>query len=124
MIVLLDTHSLIWSLEDSPRLSASARRVIEDTNNVVLASVASGWEIAIKKALGRLEAPDDLEAAIEGAGFTKRVVTFSDVRTLSSLPPHHKDPFDRMLVAQALEEGVPLVSCDPLLAQYQIQIIW
>lgn len=124
MIVLLDTHALIWSLEDSPRLSATARHLIEDPDNLVLASAASGWEIAIKKALGRLEAPDDLEAAIEGAGFIKRAITFADVQRLGSLPAHHKDPFDRMLVAQALVEGVPLVSCDPLIKQYPVQILW
>lgn len=124
MIVLLDTHTLIWSLEDSPRLSTTARRVIEDTSNVVLASAASGWEIAIKRTLGRLDAPDDLEAAVEAAGFTKRVITFADVFRLGSLPGHHKDPFDRLLVAQAMEEGAPLVSCDPLISMYQIQIIW
>jgi PIN domain nuclease of toxin-antitoxin system len=124
MIVLLDTHALIWALEDSPRLSPAARAVIEDTGNVVLASVASGWEIAIKTALGRLEVPGDLEQAIEAAGFTRRLVTFGDTRRLESLPFHHKDPFDRMLVVQALEDGVPIVSCDPLVAQYQTQIIW
>ena len=124
MIVLLDTHTLIWALEDSPRLSAAARAVVEDAGNVVLASVVSGWEIAIKKALGRLDAPTDLEAAIEAAGLTKRLVTFGDTRRLEALPGHHRDPFDRMLVAQALEDGVPIVSCDPLVAQYATQIIW
>lgn len=124
MIVLLDTHALIWALEDSPRLSAAARAAIVDRDNRVLVSAASGWEIAIKRALGRLDTPDDLEAAIDGAGFTKRPITFADARRIESLPAHHKDPFDRMLVAQALEDGVPLVSCDPLIARYQVQLIW
>lgn len=124
MIVLLDTHALIWSLEDSTRLSAPARAVIEDAGNVVLASATSGWEITIKKALGRLTAPDDLEAVIEAAGFTKRPITFADAQRVGMLPPHHKDPFDRMLVAQALVDGVPIVTVDPLLARYPIQIIW
>lgn len=124
MILLLDTHALIWSLEDSPRLSPAARGAIEDTRNLVLASVASAWEISIKKALGRLEAPDDLAEAVDAAGFTKRAITFADVHRLGSLPPHHRDPFDRMLVAQALEEGAPIVSCDPQIAKYQVQIVW
>ena len=64
------------------------------------------------------------KSAIEGAGFIKRTITFADVHRLGSLPAHHKDPFDRMLVAQAMEDGVPLVSCDPLIEQYQVQIIW
>jgi PIN domain nuclease of toxin-antitoxin system len=124
VIVLLDTHALIWSIEDSPRLSGSARRVIEDAGNVVLASATSGWEISIKKALGRLVAPDDLEAAIEAAGFTKRTITFADTHRVGALPMHHNDPFDRMLVAQALEDGVPIVTCDPQVARYPVQIIW
>jgi PIN domain nuclease of toxin-antitoxin system len=124
VIVLLDTHALIWAIEDSPRLSRTARAVIEDGANVVLASATSGWEIAIKTALGKLSAPDDLEAALESAGFTKRMITFADTRRLTTLPPHHHDPFDRMLVAQALEDGVPVVSCDPQMARYPVQIIW
>jgi PIN domain nuclease of toxin-antitoxin system len=124
VIVLLDTHALIWSLEDSTRLSVAARKVIEDSTNVVLVSAASGWEITIKKALGRLSAPDDLEDAIDAAGFTKRTITFADAQKLGSLPAHHKDPFDRMLVAQALVDGAPIITCDPLVAQYPIQIIW
>jgi PIN domain nuclease of toxin-antitoxin system len=124
VIVLLDTHALLWALEASPRLSTTAREVIEDTSNVILVSVASAWEIEIKKALGRLEAPDELEAALEAAGFLKRLVTFADVRHLRQLPAHHRDPFDRILVAQAIQEGAPIVSADPLVAQYPIQVIW
>ncbi len=124
VIVLADTHALIWALEDSPRLSPVARRTLEDPSNTILASVASAWEISIKKSLGRLDAPDDLEAAIESLGFIKRLVTFADVHRLASLPAHHRDPFDRMLVAQALEDGVPIVSRDPQIAAYQVQIIW
>jgi PIN domain nuclease of toxin-antitoxin system len=124
VIVLLDTHALIWALENSPRLSAVARAAIVDPDNTVLASSVSAWEIAIKKALGRLEVPDDLEHAIEAAGFTKRVVTFADARRLEVLPEHHRDPFDRMLVAQALEDGVPVVTRDPQIARYQVQIVW
>jgi PIN domain nuclease of toxin-antitoxin system len=124
VILLLDTHALIWALEDSPRLSAAARHAIEDTANVVLASAASAWEIAIKRALGRLTAPADLSDAINDAGFVPRVITLADVDRLAGLPPHHRDPFDRMLVAQALQEGAPIVSRDPLIAQYQVQIIW
>ena len=124
MILLLDTHALIWSLADSPRLSPTARSAIEDGRNVVLASAASAWEIEIKKALGRLEAPDDLEHAIQDAGFVARPITFPDVHQMASLPAHHRDPFDRMLVAQALVEGAPIVSCDPQIARYQVQIVW
>jgi PIN domain nuclease of toxin-antitoxin system len=124
VILILDTHALLWSLEDSPRLSAASRAALESTDNVILASVASAWEIAIKKAAGRLDAPDDLEAAIEDAGFIKRVITFADVARLSALPSHHRDPFDRILVAQALVEGAPIVTCDPHIQRYQVQTLW
>jgi PIN domain nuclease of toxin-antitoxin system len=124
VIVLLDTHALVWALAASPRLSATARDVIEDTRNVILVSVASAWEIAVKQARGRLEAPDDLEDALEAAGFLKRLVTFAADRRLAALPAHHDDPFDRILVAQAIEDGAPLVSGDPLIARYPVQVIW
>lgn len=124
MIALLDTHALIWSLEDSKKLSAAARAVIEDAGNVILASATSAWEITIKKALGRLSTPDDIESAIEAAGFTKRPITFADAARLGTLMAHHKDPFDRMLIAQALVDGVPIVTRDPLFADYPVQIIW
>ena len=124
MIVLLDTHALIWAIEDSRRLSGAARSIIVDSHNIVLASAICGWEIAIKKAVGRLSAPDDLEEAIEAAGFTKRLITFADAHRLGSLPLHHHDPFDRMLVAQALEDAVPIVTRDAEIARYPVQTIW
>ena len=124
MIVLLDTHALLWALADSPRLSANARAVIEDTGNIVLVSVASAWEIAIKTQLGRLSAPDDLEAVIEAAGFTKRPITFADARLVATLPAHHRDPFDRMLVCQALQDGATIVSTDSALEPYGAPLLW
>lgn len=124
MILLLDTHALIWALEDSPRLSASARTMIEDGSNIVMTSAVSAWEISIKRSLGRLDAPDDLGAAIDAVGFSRRLITFADVDRLASLPDHHRDPFDRMLVAQALEDGAPIVSRDPEIAKYPLQVIW
>ncbi|HEX6137406.1 MAG TPA: type II toxin-antitoxin system VapC family toxin [Casimicrobiaceae bacterium] len=90
----------------------------------MLASAASAWEIAIKRAMGRLSAPDDLEDAISATGFAKRSITFADARRVGMLPHHHHDPFDRMLVAQALEDGVPIVTRDPQIARYAVQIIW
>lgn len=124
MKVLLDTHALIWALEASPNLSRTARDVIENGANEVLVSSVSAWEIAIKKALGRLEAPDDLAEAIDEAGFTRRLIGFEEMRQLARLPAHHGDPFDRMLVAQALTDGVPIVSKDSLIARYSVQTIW
>ncbi len=124
MRVLLDTHALLWALADDERLSTSAREVIVDESNDILVSVVSAWEIAVKRALGKLEAPDNLQSVVAEAGFLQRLVLFGDCKRLSKLPLIHRDPFDRMLVCQALEEGIPIVSRDPLIASYPIQTVW
>jgi PIN domain nuclease of toxin-antitoxin system len=122
--LLLDTHSLLWALEDSPRLSSTARLAIVDPENEVLASAASAWEIAIKVGRGKLKVRADLDALIVAAGFIKRAIAFPDARRAGALPHHHGDPFDRILVAQALEDGVPIVTCDPQIQRYGVQILW
>jgi PIN domain nuclease of toxin-antitoxin system len=122
--VMLDTHALIWALEGSRRLSAVARRVIENARNEVLVSAVSAWEIAIKRSMGRLRAPDDLIEAVDDVGFIRRPLGFAEALRLETLPHHHADPFDRMLIAHALEEGVPIVTRDEQIARYQVQIIW
>ena len=124
MRLLLDTHALLWALEASPRLSPAVRTLLEDTGNEILVSAVSAWEIAIKVALGRLEVPDDLEEVVQAAGFLRRHVTFADARQLQRLPAHHRDPFDRMLIAQALVDGVPIASADGRLRAYPVQLIW
>jgi PIN domain nuclease of toxin-antitoxin system len=122
--VMLDTHALIWALADSPRLSKTARRIIVNANNEVLVSAVSAWEIAIKKALGRLKIPDDLIEAVDDAGFVRRPLGFAEARRLQALPQLHADPFDRMLIAHALEEDVPLVTSDESIAKYPVAVIW
>jgi PIN domain nuclease of toxin-antitoxin system len=87
-------------------------------------SVASAWEMAIKKSLGKLESPPNLDEVVQDAGFLPRMVTFADCELLASLPAHHRDPFDRMLVAQAMVDGIPILTCDEQIAQYRIQTIW
>lgn len=124
MKVLLDTHTLLWCLADDPRLSGAARAVVEDPRHIILVSAISAWEIAIKRALGRLDAPDDLERAVEDAGFVAHRIGFSEMRHLEKLPSLHQDPFDRMLIAQALEEGVPIVTRDAQIRRYPVQTIW
>ena len=124
MRLLLDTHALIWALEGSRKLSRAARGVIEDPENEVLVSAVSAWEIAIKKSLGRLSVPGDLNEAIDAAGFTRRALGFSEMRRLESLPALHTDPFDRMLVAHALEEGAVIVTRDPAIARYAVTTLW
>jgi PIN domain nuclease of toxin-antitoxin system len=122
--VLLDTHALLWALEGSDKLSPIARESIENEANEVLVSVVSAWEMSVKRALGKLSAPHDLEDAIADAGFIQRLLRFGDCERLSTLPSIHRDPFDRMLVSQALEDGIPLVTKDDVIARYPLQTIW
>jgi PIN domain nuclease of toxin-antitoxin system len=124
MRLLLDTHALLWALEDNPQLSPRARQAIEDPSNEVVVNSASAVEIAIKKSLGKLRAPDELVAAIKDAGFSTTVIGFSEAMALGTLPWHHSDPFDRLLVAHALVTGTPIVTRDPQIARYQVQIVW
>ncbi len=95
-----------------------------DRDNEVLVSVTSATEIAIKKGLGKLKAPSDLATAVDHAGFVVSVLTFDVANKLETLPPHHRDPFDRLLIAQALQEGVPIITCDEKMHGYNVQVIW
>jgi PIN domain nuclease of toxin-antitoxin system len=122
--LLLDTHAVIWALEDSPRLSRRARSSVEDARNEVIVSAASAIEIAIKIALGRLRAPEDLAAACEDAGFVRKGLGFDEAAVLRSLPWHHRDPFDRLLIAHAIAERATLVTRDRELAAYGVSVLW
>ena len=124
MRALLDTHILLWALGDVSKLSSRVTELLEDESNEILVSVISGIEISIKKGLGKLETPGPLLPALESAGFTACTFSFAMSEQLESLPQHHRDPFDRMLIAFALVEGVPLVTCDSAIQQYAIQTIW
>ena len=119
--LLLDTHVLLWCLADAARLSASARAAITDATNDVCVSAVTGWEIAVKRAKGQLIAPDNLGAMIEERGFTHLPLTFHHAEQAGMLPMHHRDPFDRFLVAQAQAEGLTLVTKDARIPQYGIR---
>ena len=112
MTLLLDTHVFLWWLDDPLLLSKAARKAISDGKNTVYVSAAVAWEIAIKRALGKLDAPDDLEAVMTANRFQPLPVTIPHALAVGSLPPHHRDPFDRLLIAQARHEGLKLVSRD------------
>lgn len=119
MRLLLDTHVLLWWLADDSRLGKAAREIIANPNNDVLVSAASIWETAIKTALGRLEIElDDLEEAIVRNGFRPLPVGFQHAVTAGRLPRVHRDPFDRMLVAQASVEELRIVSHDRIFERY------
>lgn len=123
MKLLLDTHSLLWWLDDPALLSEEARDAISEPANEVFVSSAVAWEIAIKRGLGKLTAPRDLEAVIQACGFQTLSITVAHALATELLPPHHRDPFDRMLVAQALIENCMIVSRDPNVARYGVPII-
>ena len=118
MKFLLDTRILLWWLADDPCLCETARNVIADESSVVFVSAATAWEIAIKKAAGRLEAPNDLAFALEVNRFNALAITVPHAQNAGRLPPHHADPFDRMLVAQAQAERMRLLTHDRRLTLY------
>jgi PIN domain nuclease of toxin-antitoxin system len=119
-MLLLDAHVLLWWLEDPKQLSKAARKAIQDGATPVYISAAVAWEIAIKKAPEKLDAPDDLEDVMEANRFLSLTITISHALAVRSLPDHHRDPFDRMLIAQALHEGLRLVTRDPEIAKYPV----
>src|SRR5438552_10823375 len=108
MTLLLDTHVLLWWLDDPKQLSRQAKKAIQDGANSVYVSAAVAWEIAIKKALGKLDAPDDLEDVLAANRFLSLPITIPHALAVLALPNHHLDPFDRILIAQALHEGFRL----------------
>lgn len=119
MRLLLDTHILLWWLADDRKLAKNARAIIANPDNDVLVSSASLWEISIKAALGRLEVElDDLEDAISRNGFRSLPIGFRHAITAGRLPAIHRDPFDRMLVAQAGVEELRVVAHDPVFERY------
>jgi PIN domain nuclease of toxin-antitoxin system len=123
MRLLLDTHILLWCLADDPTLPQDIRKTVVDGSNTVFVSAVTGWEIAIKKAIGTLEAPDDLLEAIAVCRFEPLSITFTHAMKAGSLPRHHDDPFDRMLIAQSMLEGCTLVTHDRRMNAYGISIL-
>jgi len=121
--LLVDTHALLWSIGDPERLSDVARAALWDPANEVRVSVASVWEIGIKRALGMLTAPDDLRPHLEAANFIPLLISLEHAKVAGSLPLHHRDPFDRMLIAQAQIESLTLVTRDERFARYGVQIL-
>ncbi|MBI3891767.1 MAG: type II toxin-antitoxin system VapC family toxin [Candidatus Wallbacteria bacterium] len=120
MRLLLDTHILLWWLDDSSKLSDQARALISDASNVVVVSAASVWEIRVKESLGKLHLPASFAEALDKEPFERLPVTLEHAHRLKGLPPHHRDPFDRMLIVQAQCEYLTLVTADEILRQYDV----
>lgn len=123
MRLLLDTHVALWSFDENPTLGGEALKAIMDEENEVLVSFVSVWEICIKQALGKLDAPLDLERAIQLCGFRLIGIRLEHVLAVRDLPLHHRDPFDRMLIAQAQVENLTLVTRDPRILKYNLQVL-
>lgn len=127
MNVLLDTHVLIWWFEGSPALSKRAASIICSHSNVILISAVVGWELAIKVNAGKFNTPSlvqDLEGIVRREGFGELPISIDHAVRAGLLPIHHKDPFDRLLIAQAQALNAPIVSADVALDRYGVQRIW
>ncbi len=126
--VLLDTHAFLWWVTDDDRLSFTARELIGDGNNTILVSAATAWEIAIKAGLRRIELPGEpkrwFSEELASNAFESLSIQWTYSLRTYELPLIHRDPFDRMLVAQALEEKIPLITCDTIVRAYPGDFIW
>jgi PIN domain nuclease of toxin-antitoxin system len=128
MNALLDTHTFLWWITDNAELSPRAREVVSDGENTLFLSAASGWEIAIKAKLGRLQLPDNPERFVlkhmSQNAITGLPIQLSHALHVYTLPDHHRDPFDRVLIAQSQLEKLPIVTKDPQISHYSVKIIW
>ena len=119
--LLLDTHVLLWWLADDRQLGPKARSLIANAEHQIYVSAATAWEISIMKALGKLDAPDDLDSIVEEEGFEKLPISIFNGERAGELPQHRRDPFDRMLVAQSQAEGLEILTADDTIRQYAVK---
>ena len=121
-MLLLDTHVLLWWLDDSPKLPQEVRLRITDPDNMVFVSAATLWEIAIKRSIGKLIIPHGYLEAIDASNFTELPITWEHARATEKLPLIHRDPFDRMLVTQAIHENLTIATTDKNIALYDVRV--
>jgi PIN domain nuclease of toxin-antitoxin system len=123
--LLLDTQALLWALGAPARLPAAVAKALRDPDNEVFVSAASIWELAIKAALGKVSADlDEIVESLEDVGFRELEIRMHHARRVRKLPAHHRDPFDRILVAQSFEEGLVMVTRDGAFAAYRVPTLW
>lgn len=124
MNYLLDTHVFLWMLGEPDRLSREAAAAIQNPGRMVFVSAVTGVEISIKRSLGKLQAPSSLLAEIASRDLRELPLRFAHGERLAALPPHHQDPFDRMLIAQAMEEKLTLITHDRKFEPYGVKVLW
>lgn len=128
MRAILDTHTFLWWITDSDELSRKARQILRDPENELYLSAASGWEIALKMRLGRITISGEPESVIPEQMATNAIlglpIHLSHALRTSRLPRHHRDPFDRILIAQAMVEHMPIITRDEAIKQYEVQTYW
>jgi PIN domain nuclease of toxin-antitoxin system len=128
MALLLDTHAFLWWVDNAPQLTKRARTAIGQPGESCFVSLASCWEIAIKVSLGKLTVPSSLDRFVAEQmainGFEPLAITLGHVARVAALPFHHRDPFDRLLAAQALDRDLAIVSADPVFRQYGVRRVW
>jgi PIN domain nuclease of toxin-antitoxin system len=127
MNLLIDTHAVIWFITEDSKLPLKTKKIIENTENNCFVSIASYWEIAIKHSLGRLNLDSELEnifRIIEKTGFEILPITTNQILINAGLPHHHQDPFDRIIIAQAIQDDLKIVTTDGQFKNYQVSLIW
>jgi len=127
MDLLIDTHAAIWFVTENEKLPLKTKKIIESVENTCYVSLATFWEIAIKHSLGRLDLHSDLKRVfdiIEQTGFELLPITTGHILVNASLSHHHHDPFDRIIIAQAIHEGLQIVTKDEQFVQYDVPVIW
>jgi PIN domain nuclease of toxin-antitoxin system len=123
MKLLLDTHTLIWALSEPERLCSETKKLLLNVNNIVLVSIASLWELQIKKSLNKITLPDNFASQLQEHGYELLNITNEHISKLDTIPMIHRDPFDRMLISQCIYENIPLVTKDTEIIKYNIQTI-
>jgi PIN domain nuclease of toxin-antitoxin system len=124
MKLLLDTNAFLWWRDESPLLSARAKAEIREPDNDIIVSICSLWEITIKRTVGKLQFAEDFESVMADEDFRLLPVAYAHLGALDSLPLHHRDPFDRLLIAQSIAENTPVVTNDRAFALYNVKTLW
>ena len=123
MQFLIDTHVLLWALSDSNKLKKSIVELIEDENNVILVSIATLWELQIKESINKIKLPANFFGSLNQSGYEILPITIQHLETLKILPMYHRDPFERMLIAQANTDKLKLITQDSDICKYEVQVV-